>query len=122
MKDNTEKKGKLIRKQIEIYLTEKGYNIDAFSYLIEMFVTEYRIYLQAVTAISVEGLTVAGNGDGTFRVKNPNVTTKNESLKNIQSISKQMGLSVHDSLIFKLLNEGNENDEDGFDYLNYNKN
>ena len=103
------------KKVIIEYLTEKKVYSPVYDFTIDMLISEIKIYKEAVAKIKKEGLTVAGNGDNTFFVQNPNIRTKSESLKNIQSLTKALGLSVTDSLIFKELN-GETPPDDGFDH------
>ncbi|WP_017732724.1 P27 family phage terminase small subunit [Nafulsella turpanensis] len=104
------------KKAIVQYLEEKGTYTPAYDFHIELLLHQLKLYRQAKKLLNEEGLSVAGNAEGTFLVRNQHLKTLTECIHNIKTLSRSLGLSVADSIIFKELN-GDAQEDDGFDEL-----
>lgn len=106
------------KKKIIEYLTEKGHYHQAYDFHIDLLIHQVKLYKDAKKAIDTEGLSVAGNAEGSFMVRNQHTRTLTECIQNIKTLSKSLGLSVQDSIIFKELSDDSAKD-DGFDDENF---
>ena len=104
------------KKRIIEYLEDKGTYSTAYDFQIDLLIDQIQLYKLARKAIKEEGISVPGNAEGTFMVRNQQLKTLSEVILNIKVLSKALGLSVSDSLIFKQLNGEVEHD-DGFNDL-----
>ena len=103
-----------MKKAIIDHLTSQGVYHSSYDFLIEILVHQVKIYKKAQKAIDLEGVSVSGNADGSFKVRNQNFRTISECIYNIDKLTKKLGLSVSDSRIIKELTGGQE-DDDGFE-------
>lgn len=102
------------KKSIISFLQEKGVYDSSFDFNIDLLLDQIKLYKEARKCIRKK-LDVNGDASGTFKVRNPQIKTLTECIGNIKTLSKSLGLSVSDSMIFKQLNEGKVKDDDGFD-------
>jgi phage terminase small subunit len=102
----------ITKKKIREYLEENGVYSSAYDYGIDLLIDQVKLYRVARDTIAAEGVTVPGNAEGTFFVRNQQLRTLSECITNIRNLSKSLGLSVSDSIIFKELTAG---EDDGFD-------
>lgn len=105
----------MTKKRIKEYLQNRGVYDAAFDYGIDLLTDQVKLYKQIKKLIDAEGLSVPGNSDGDFYVRNQHLRTLTECITNIRNLSKSLGLSVSDSLIFKELTAGEDDGFDGFD-------
>lgn len=106
------------KKAIIEFLKEKGTYHKAFDFNIELLIDQIKLYKLARKSITDDGLNVLGSAipvkDGGFKVRNQQFKTLSECIFNIRHLSRALGLSVSDSIIFKQLNE-NTGLDDGFE-------
>lgn len=103
-----------MKKKIIQYLMLQNLYDESFDYLITLLINQITIYNKANRAINSEGISVSGNAEGTYFVRNQHLKTLTECIGNINSLSKKLQLSP-EALSILNLQKGFEEDDDGFD-------
>jgi phage terminase small subunit len=108
------KRQQMSKAKIKKYLVEKEVYHDGYDFLLSMLSDQIALYKEVRATIKKEGLSVSGDAEGNFKVRNQHFKTLQELTISITKLSEKLGVSVKDSAIIKEL-VGEPEDDDGMD-------
>jgi len=101
-----------MKKKIIQYLKDKNiYNV-GFDFLIIMLCDQITLYKTVMKTLKEEGVSVAGNAEGTYFVRNQHFKTLTECIQNINALTRKIGISPKDYNDMDLAVEDNDDEFD----------